>query len=139
MVSKIGRTGRRYIGLRANGERTWKAVHQLVCEAFHGLGPEDEDKVIHFLDNDPLNIRASNLRLATPLESQDGRFVNATRVGDRARYFARLTGEDVREIRRLYHRGRPRQRGNQVELAQRFGVVPAYIQRIANRKAWTQI
>src|ERR1044072_1408501 len=69
MATKISRTGREIIGLRRNGKRIWRAVHQLVCEASHGPKPSPAHQVAHFPDSDPLNNRASNLRWATALEN----------------------------------------------------------------------
>lgn len=139
MASKISRTGQRYIGLRANGERTWRSIHRLVCEAFHGPKPGNKHWVVHFPDSDPLNNRASNVRWATAPEGNGGRRAYETPFLDRTKYLTRLTAQDVAEIRRLYRQGRPGEPGNQADLAKLFGVVPAYIQRIANHKAWTGI
>lgn len=134
IASKISRTGRRYIGLRANGLRTWKAVHDLVCEAFHGTRPSHRHEVAHFPDPDPLNNRAANLRwVIAPSRHGDHADEEGALFGAE-RYAARLNVQDYAEIRRLYRRGRPGSPGNQAELADRFGVVPSYIRSIANRK-----
>lgn len=136
---KLDKAGRLVVGLRANGKRQWRGVHQLVCEAFHGKRPSPKHQVAHFPDNDPLNNRAANLRWATALENHADRRIHQTTFPGEKNYFARLCADDIREIRRLYRRGRPCHPGNQKELAARFGVVAAYIQQIANGHGWEHI
>lgn len=139
IASKTSRNGRAIVGLRLNGKRVWRGVHQIVCEAFHGPKPSPKHQVAHFPDRDPLNNRAENLRWATALENHGDRRVHETTFPGEKNYFAQITAEDVREIRRLYRRGHPRHPGNQAELAERFGLCPAYVQQIANGKAWAHI
>lgn len=136
---KLRKDGRLTVGLRKNGTRVFRFVHRLVCEAFHGPRPSPRHVVAHFPDRDPTNNIPSNLRWATHLEnSADRRVHDTTPTGER-NYFARLTEADVLEIRRLYKRGKPRHPGNQQALSERFGVVPAYIQMVANGQAWKHL
>lgn len=137
--TKISRTGREIVGLRLNGKRTWRGVHQIVCEAFHGPKPSPKHQVAHFPDRDPLNNRAENLRWATSLENHNDRRIHQTTFPGEKNFFAQLREEDVREIRRLYRRGSPRKPGNQKELSDMFGVGPAQIQSIANHKSWQHV
>ncbi|MFJ3274014.1 hypothetical protein [Streptomyces sp. NPDC086776] len=48
----------------------------------------------------------------------------------------KLTEADVHEIRRRYRPGRGRQAGKTKELVEEFGVSPATISQVANRKTW---
>jgi len=139
IASKVSKTGREIVGLRLNGKRTWRGVHQIVCEAFHGPKPTEKHQVAHFPDRDPLNNVESNLRWATALENHDDRRIHATTFPGEKNNFALLSEVDVLEIRRLYKRGSVGRPGNQDELALRFGVGHAQIRNIANRKCWTHI
>lgn len=139
MKAKLSARGYLVIGLRANGSRKWRGVHQLVCEAFHGARPTAEHQVAHFPDPTPTNNRSDNLRWATPLENHADRRVHGTTPIGEANAAAILCEDDVRFIRRAYVRGRPRYPGNQAELAARFGLNPEYVQQVANGVSWAHV
>lgn len=137
--TKVSNKGREVVGLRLNGTRKWFGVHQLVCAAFHGSPPSPEHEVAHFPDKDPMNNAATNLRWATRLENHNDRRIHETTFPGEKNYFAQITESDVREIRRLYLRGRPCHPGNQNDLAERFRLHPKYVMQVANGKAWSHV
>jgi hypothetical protein len=139
IIAKISHEGRAVVGLRLNGKRTWRGVHALVCEAFHGPKPSPKHQVAHFPDRNPLNNTVGNLRWATALENHADRRIHETTFPGEKNYFAKLTEQDVRDIRRLYRPGRPCHPGNQRELAERFGICAPHVGSIANGKAWAHI
>lgn len=122
------------VGLRFGVKR---AVHVLVCEAFHGPAPSSEYEVAHW-DGDGTNNVASNLRWATPAEnSADARRhgtypLRVGEGGDRNGH-ARLTWPDVDEIRRACAEG-----ATQASQAARFGVGKSQIQNIVSGKSWRE-
>lgn len=109
-------------------------VHQLVATAFHGACPLGHE--VNHIDNNRANNRADNLNYLT-------RSQNAKRAYDQGRRprpqgerhpFARLTANDVREIRRRVADGEM-----QKDLAAAFSVHDSHICKIVSRKKWTHI
>lgn len=136
MKYKISQKGYRVIGLRLNGKRKWYGVHRLVCMAFHGLPPEGKPYATHWPDRDPLNCRADNLRWESSQQNTwDMREHGTTMYGEKNHY-AKVTLDQVKWIKKNYHRGRPCHPGNQEAIARMFDICPAHVQNIANGKAW---
>lgn len=67
------------VGLYVNGVETSRAVHVLVCEAFHGPQPADKPLVRH-LNDQSLDNRAENLAWGTSAENIADAFRNGGRV-----------------------------------------------------------
>lgn len=113
------------------GRRKTVRVHVVVAEAWHGLCPEGKSQVAHWNGN-PADNRPANLRWATHLEnSADMRRHGTSPRGERAAR-ARLTEDDVREIRAEYAAGGVSQR----ELGERYGVGAGAIGKIVRGTRW---
>lgn len=115
-------------------DRKSRRVHQLVCEAFHGVKPEGH-QVAHN-DGDKLNNRPENLRWATPRENchdkyQHGRMHQSSGELDGMH---KLKTDQVLEIRRRYAAGEA-----QPVLAKEFGVKQPTISNIITRTTWKHV
>jgi hypothetical protein len=110
-------------------------VAHLVADAFlPAKGPTDE--VLRHLNDDPADNRPCNLAWGTYSDNLN----DAVRNGrlhpkGESHYRAKLTEDDVREIRRLYATGN----FSYQELALKFGVVKTTIIDIVRRKTWKHI
>lgn len=105
-------------------------VHRIVCAAFHGAPPTTLHEVAHW-DGDRTNNYAGNLRWATSAENSADliRHGHSTR-GSRQKT-AKLTEDQVLEIRRLAVSGI-----TQTTIAARFGVSRSRIANIKTRRDW---
>jgi hypothetical protein len=132
--------GYRTITFRGNGDKSHCLVHRVVLFAFHGPPPEEGYECRH-LDGSRDNNSADNLTWGTRQENiNDKRRHGTLRKGheglkgeDHGR--AKLTEEEVKEIRQRYDSGSVLQK----ELADEFGVARGYISDIVNRETWTHV
>lgn len=131
-----GRYGQLQVGLRLNGVRKWFGVHRLVCLAFHGEPPAGKGCAAHFPDPDPTNNRPDNLVWATYQENSDHRRVHGTILEGGRNPSARLSAQDVEQIRNEFWRGTAGRPGNKAELARRFGISASQVARVANGRGW---
>jgi hypothetical protein len=128
---KIDRDGYKQLGLRKHGKRSWMRVHRLVWEAFSGKTIPVGFQVDH-LDGVRSNNAFRNLH-AVPASANVR--LSDIRNGGRAwlrgvkNPMAKLTEEQVSEIRRLKKEGVP-----QIRIAERFGVGAMQISRIVRYK-----
>jgi hypothetical protein len=118
------------VALSTHSSKRFIWVHRLVCTAFHGQPPTPEHEVNH-KNGVKTDNRVINLEWAT--KSQN--IKHAFRALGRNTGRAKLTTDQVREIRRLYDTGTY----TQPEIAKRFGVCKATICLIINRRTWTHI
>jgi len=114
-----------------------RAVHVLVCQAFHGPRPSSRHEVAHY-DGDKHNNAATNLRWATKRENHaDSVRLEAVRItpgeGGERNGRARLTWPSVDEIRRRAAAGE-----TQASLAAAFGVGKSQVHNIVARKSWRE-
>ena len=107
--------------------------HSMVCAAFHGPRPPGK-QVAHYNDQ-KLDNRATNLRWATPPEQGEDMIRNDRSPRGERNPSAKLTAEDVREIRQLYASGEHSQRG----LARMFGVTQGAIFQMIRRGHWGHV
>lgn len=70
-------TGYMMLMLTDGPTRKCRAVHRLVCHAFHGEPPTPDHHAAHN-DGDRGNNRATNLRWATPKENTADRYIHGT-------------------------------------------------------------
>ncbi len=119
------------VNLSDLGRRKERCVHCLVAEAFIGPRPESMD-VCHN-DGNRDNNAFSNLRYGTTLENQRDRRAHGTDPVGSRNGRAKLTENDVRNIRSL--------RGfiSNLELSRKYGVDNSVIYRIQNHELWRSV
>lgn len=106
-------------------------VHQIVCEAFHGPAPSARHEPNH-KDGNKHNNAADNLEWATRAENQRHAADAGLKRHGAESHLAKLTLDDVREIRGLL----VARKLSQKQIARRFGVAQAQISRINTGKKW---
>lgn len=104
-------------------------VATLVCEAFYGPRP-DGCEVAH-LNGDSLDNRAENLAWKTTAENHADKVLHGTAIRGARHKLAKLTDDDVHEIRRLAEARTP-----QRDIAVRFGITQPTVSRIVNGTRW---
>ncbi|WP_442811925.1 HNH endonuclease signature motif containing protein [Streptomyces sp. NBC_01212] len=125
--------GHRSVSLQyPDGERS-AAVHRLVFAAFHG--PIGDGVVIRHVDGDPAHNWLSNLSEGSPADNiadsiRHGTFAMGERQGH-----AKLTAQDVAEIRSRHASGRASYR----LLAAEYGVTYTNIGQIVRHKSWRSV
>lgn len=118
------------IALSKNGNNIWRPVHRLVAEAFIP-NPRICNQVNHINGNKTDN-RVENLEWCTQSENQTHAVRTGLRKSERTNT-AKLTADQVREIRSLYPTLNSR------ELADKFGIKQAQVCKIIKRQSWRQI
>jgi len=122
------------VNLYFHGKRTTHYVAHLVVDAF--LPPKKPtDQVLRHLNDDPADNRVENLAWGTYHDNNMDAIRNSKIQQGSARYNAKLTEDNVREIRRLYATGE----FSLQELALRFGVSVGIIHRMVRRKNWKHV
>lgn len=120
------------VSLRRDGNSKIWFVHRLVLEAFVAKRPSGA--VCRHLDGVPTNNNLANLAWGSPKENTADRVTHGTDgVGER-NAFAKLTEDDVREIRRARDAGE-----SQRDVARRFGVSQGTVSFIALRQTWKHV
>lgn len=109
------------ICLRHNEVVIKRLVHRIVCTTYNGTAPSPKHEVAH-IDGNPGNCHADNLRWSTHRENEEDKKRHGTYL---ARTYAKLTPEQVKEIRATPHKW-----GVCKELAEKFGVVHQTISQI---------
>lgn len=113
-----------------------KTVHRLVCTAFLGVPPPDLPWVNH-IDGDRSNNSVTNLEWTNPsLNALHAyRTLNRPkRPGGAAHYCAKLTEDDVREIRRLRTEGM-----SFSAIGDRYGVNRNTVKQIFTGRSWAHV
>ena len=121
------------VDLCSDGERTPFRVHTLVASAF--LGPRPDRMEVRHLDGDKLNNDLKNLAYGTRQENEADKVRHGTSNRGERCGTAKLTAEDVMEIREKYATGNY----FQYELGRQYNVSKAHMHRIVNRKVWTHL
>jgi len=130
------RYGRPCVILCLCGKRRRFRVSHLVADAF--LPPKSPtDQVLRHLNDDPTDNRPENLAWGTRSDNAQDSIRNGTfhDVKGTANGNAKLTEDQVREIRRLYATGE----FSLQELALQFGLSKGEIWRIVRRKTWKHV
>ncbi len=117
--------------------RIQRYVHALVLEAF--VGPCPPGMQCRHLDGNPRNNRLDNLCWGTPVEDAQDKRRHGTlaSLAGKANGRARLTEEDVREIRRLGNEGRLS--SGRIALRFRYRVLGAEVRKIIRRETWKHV
>lgn len=132
----ISDSGYAWVTTFIDGKERAFSVNWLVCEAFHGRAPTPTHQAAHG-DNDKSNNVPENLRWATPKENAADRLAHGTRLFGENHGRAKLTNEQVEEIRAAYgvaRLGSYVRRGLRSDLASKYGVRPETITAIAGRQ-----
>ena len=120
---------RGYAVLGLNGKTQY--VCRVLCEEDHGAAPDPAAVVAHSCGNGHLGcVTRRHLRWATKTENQQDRRAHGTYQFGSKNPSAKLTEDDVRNIRALI--GTEYQR----DIARQFGVSRELISSIARKKAW---
>lgn len=124
------------VTLWLRGKQTTHRVAHLVADAFlPAKGPTDQ--VLRHLNDDPTDNRIENLAWGTYSDNRQDAIRN-DRLNQPigvAHWNARLTEDNVREIRRLYATGEFSYR----ELGLRFGVSKQMVSSIVHRRNWKHV
>lgn len=121
------------VTLYEQGRRCTAQVHVLVAKTFLGPKPSDKHLVAH-IDGDSENNKVDNLRWATAAEnSQDGHRLGEIPKGE-DRYNARLTAQQVLDIRSTAP-----YRGYRQDLSKKYKIDPTYVDYIRQRRVWRHI
>jgi hypothetical protein len=87
----------------------------------------------HFPDRNPMNSNLDNLRWATRASNVGDKVKHGTQPMGSKTGHAKLTEDQVREIRKLYRKNK------RDGLAKRFGVLDSAIRDVVERKTWKHI
>lgn len=117
-----------------NGVRKSKAVHTLVCMAFHGERPSPIHETRH-LDGDRKNSCPSNLAWGTPAENEADKRRHGRVPYGKKHPSAKLSDDAVRILRTSIPRGL----WNAVDAAKVFGVDEATIRNIVRGRGWRHV
>lgn len=122
------------VGLWTGEKVLNRIVHRLMAQAFI-LNPENKKQVNH-IDGDKTNNKLTNLEWATDSENIRHAVATGLMVGRKGtkHHNAKLTEDDVREIKRLAKSGMLRR-----DIAKRFGIAKNHITRITTGTRWGHI
>lgn len=110
-------------------------IHRLVLEAFVGPCPSGME-CRHFPDRNPSNNCLDNLQWGTPLENNHDRFFHGTSNKGERHGMAKLTSDDVINIRKEINKGRCK---NRSKIAAMFGVCRETIRKIEIGVNWAHV
>lgn len=131
-ATRTHRDGHIQVTLHKDGTRKTFYVHVLVLEAF--VGPRPKGYQTCHNDGDPSNNCVYNLRWDTQASNYNDRRKHGCCNSGERHGKARLTCEDVREIRRRVGRGETQQK-----VADYFKTRQNRISEIVNYKTWKEI
>jgi len=118
------------LGLRKNGNQIKIFVHRLVLEAFEGPCPEGMEA--RHLDGDKDNNSYDNLMWGTPTENRHDRIRHGRNNRGEDHPMARLTVEQVKEIKNLLTEGKLYER----QIGEMFNVSRDIVSKIKQGKNW---
>ncbi len=125
-----------YVRIRFRGKERLVSVSSLVLGAWAGPRPIGHEP-LHFPDPDPRNNHANNLRWAPRGAARLGKGKGGDGIKDQKgenHHSAKLTADDVREIRRLYRAGL-----GSVEIGDKFGVKWQTVLAILKGQTWKHV
>lgn len=133
MTPSPGKSGHMRVNLRKNLKSETIYVHRLVLEAFVGPCPSGMEGC--HKDDDPSNNRLKNLRWDTRHENIEDRRKNGILVIGENATGAKLTADDIVEIRRrVIDEGE-----TQTAVAKHFNLSGSHISNIVNQKVWRHV
>ena len=120
--------------LSPDGKKRSEQVHKLVLSAFSGSRPDGLQ--CRHLNGNATDNRASNLKWGTPKENMHDEMVQGTaaclRCGEDSNA-AKLTIDDIYEIRRLHSEGKLLR-----EVSEWFHISTRHVRDIANGRTWVK-
>jgi hypothetical protein len=117
------------VTLCKNGRYQRFMVHRLVMLIF--VGPRPKGLVVCHFDGDPANNRLSNLRYGTQKDNEADKERHGRLIRGERHHNARLTADDVYQIRELLKDEVPRK-----EIAARFGISQKHLSSIVVGRKW---
>ena len=133
-VTRKRKTRHQCVTLRIDGRSVIASIHRLILEAFCGPCPEGMEGCHN--NGDPTDNQLSNLRWDTRESNHADKNAHGTDSRGSKHPMSRLTEDDVRNIRRSVEGS---SRGTGSALARVYGVTPAAISAIKNRKLWRHV
>lgn len=116
--------GYAHLSLKRQGLHVRRAVHILVCEAFHGPRPNGMEAA--HKDGNPRNASAENVRWLTRSQNNLEKANHGTLLTrDTGHGYAKVTSADIREMLRLVSGGEKVK-----DVAGRFGIRRDYLSRL---------
>lgn len=107
------------------------SASRLMCELAHGVAPSPEYESAHSCGKGHEGcLNQKHLRWSLPVDNQADRVLHGTDVRGEKNVHAKLSEEDVREIRRLQGSIGP------TALGQRYGVSKTAVMKIHSRENW---
>ena len=128
------------VSLCFSGHSTWSHVHTLIAEAFLSqpkskIGPLADQYGVNHKDGDKTNNHINNLEYITNRANvRHARKNGLLDVAGMKNGRAKISADDVREIRRLYTNGM-----RQIDLARQFSIDQTQISRIVRHVCWPHI
>src|SRR5262245_14943443 len=128
----ISLRGHLFVHLNGSGKTRRRFIHNLVLEAF--VGPCPPGMECCHGDGNPANNRLVNLRWGTRCDNREDARRHGTLLFGSRNPSAKLTEEEVREIRRLCQQGLA-----QGKIAKWFSVSVRTIAQIKSREHWSHV
>lgn len=129
----------RYALIDAQRQKHIVIAHRLVAEAFIGPAPSDRHEVAHN-NGSRISNHFNNLRWATRIENTCDMTVHGTAQVGSQNGHAKLSDQDVLDIRRVYREIKERRRVGKIsDLARSYGIHHATLTNIATGKSWTHL
>lgn len=134
VAATVGSEGYPFVAIIEHSRKRSKAVHVLICAAFHGQKPSDIHEVRHG-DGSRTNTNPANLSWGTPAENEADKRRHGT-VAEGSRHgIAKLNEEAVRILRIAIPQGL----WNPTDAAKVFGVDQSVIRAAVSGKNWKHV
>lgn len=133
MKFRVHKAGYHHVTFSKDGLEFRRYVHELVLTTY--VGPCPDGMVCRHLNGDPADNRwPENLLWGTQVENVADMFRHGRGMIGERHYGAKVTEDDVREIRRLAASG-----VFQDDIASRFGLKQGSVSDIVRRKSWASV
>ena len=130
MIWPFALGGSGYGNFTENGRGT--TTNRYVCERAHGPAPTPKHDAAHSCRNRAC-VTPKHLSWKTRTDNMADQLRDGTRVQGERQGQAKLTADQVREIRRMA------ERATRAEIAEQFGVCATNIDKIVNRQSWRHV
>jgi hypothetical protein len=132
MAMRRNKSGHIALTFRVDGRSIATYIHHVVAEMAHGPRPGGLN-VLH-RDDDKSNNWPDNLYYGTQAQNTRDAIVNGLFVTGQRRTQAKVTDDDVRQIRRLLAAGE-----RQTEIGPKFGISSQLVNAIARGRRWAHV